>query len=262
MRAEEEPSPIETETVDLDATQPWGASATDKAIVSEDDEALARRLQEEENAAVADREAGSQKDRHMVPQQHPFFSRTREKPDPEKRPRRWVNDAKKGASIIMRQTVEFNASAKIAAFDFDGTLNRWLCPKFPTKLADYALFDKSVPSKLEELHRLGFKIVIFTNQLGIRSAVDGKNAVKVKMALDWFADQVDAPIEAYLSTQRDGCRKPNTGMWDHLVARLAQRGVIVDKATSFYVGDAAGREGDHSADDLNFAAAIGLDLPI
>jgi hypothetical protein len=35
-------------------------------------------------------------------------------------------------------------------------------------------------------------------------------------------------------------------------------GASVDKAASFYVGDAAGREKDHSDSDLLFAKAAGL----
>ena len=77
--------------------------------------------------------------------------------------------------------------------------------------------------------------------------------------------------------QPSGFRKPSTGMWTWLeqtVAAAAARntsssassgggdgssgGGVVDKGGSFFVGDAAGRAGDHSRVDLEFAAGAGL----
>ena len=76
--------------------------------------------------------------------------------------------------------------------------------------------------------------------------------------------------------QPSGFRKPSTGMWTWLeqtVAAAAARnttsntsssnnsgggsGGVLDKGGSFFVGDAAGRAGDHSRVDLEFAAGAG-----
>jgi len=60
------------------------------------------------------------------------------------------------------------------------------------------------------------------------------------------------------ATKKDDFRKPNTGMWDFIVAK----NTIKEK--SFYCGDAAGRPrsgatgADHSADDMIFARNVGL----
>lgn len=44
-------------------------------------------------------------------------------------------------------------------------------------------------------------------------------------------------------------RKPATGMWDRFVNDF-NGGVDVDMEASFFVGDAAGRRGDHSDADI------------
>lgn len=58
--------------------------------------------------------------------------------------------------------------------------------------------------------------------------------------------------------KKDKFRKPATGMWDWLVNEST---VDIDKASSFYIGDAAGRQDgwklklkkDHSCGDRKFA---------
>jgi bifunctional polynucleotide phosphatase/kinase len=57
-----------------------------------------------------------------------------------------------------------NGTVKVAGFDMDGTLiepksNK----KFGTGPTDWKFWDDSVKTKLSELHKEGFKIVIFTN---------------------------------------------------------------------------------------------------
>jgi bifunctional polynucleotide phosphatase/kinase len=59
------------------------------------------------------------------------------------------------------------------------------------------------------------------------------------------------------ATAKDGYRKPSTGAWRHL-GEEASDGVRPDLASSFYVGDAAGRPGDHSDTDREFASAVGV----
>jgi bifunctional polynucleotide phosphatase/kinase len=57
------------------------------------------------------------------------------------------------------------------------------------------------------------------------------------------------------ATGSDINRKPHTGMWTLLERLLA---VPINKATSTFVGDAAGRRGDHSACDVAFAHNVGI----
>lgn len=101
------------------------------------------------------------------------------------------------------------------------------------------------------------RIVVFTNQGNIRSALEGKRASAFKAYVDAFLKELQVPVLVLASTQRDGYRKPQKGMWEHLEKAQGQ-GLLIDKCESFYVGDAAGGLNEHSADDADFAKAIGV----
>jgi len=57
------------------------------------------------------------------------------------------------------------------------------------------------------------------------------------------------PVQTFVACRKDAHRKPEAGMWALLESERFNGGVIVDRAQSFYVGDAAGRPGDHSDSD-------------
>jgi DNA 3'-phosphatase len=97
-----------------------------------------------------------------------------------------------------------------------------------------------------------------SNQNGIKSAVDGKRAATVRGYFDASFAAIGVPVTAYAAPAKDAFRKPLLGMWRALLDASLAAGVAVDAGASFFVGDAAGRAGDHSADDLNFAKAAGL----
>ena len=70
--------------------------------------------------------------------------------------------------------------------------------------------------------------------------------------------QLGVPIIAFMAPQDDQYRKGSgTAMW-RLFVRDHCAGVAPDLATSFFVGDAAGRPADHGSGDKDFAAAVGL----
>eukprot|EP00878_Enallax_costatus_P025878 GHUV01027717.1.p1 GENE.GHUV01027717.1~~GHUV01027717.1.p1 ORF type:complete len:186 (+),score=20.73 GHUV01027717.1:103-660(+) len=70
---------------------------------------------------------------------------------------------------------------KIAAFDLDGTLvNTKSNRQFAQHAGDWKWWNKQTPKKLRDLAEEGHKIVIFTNQGSIKSALDGKAAKTVK----------------------------------------------------------------------------------
>jgi bifunctional polynucleotide phosphatase/kinase len=62
--------------------------------------------------------------------------------------------------------------------------------------------------------------------------------------------QLDIPLSIYAATQYDEFRKPRPGMWKEIMEdydlEVEER---LDKEVSFFVGDAAGRAGDHSCSD-------------
>nr|XP_051225914.1 polynucleotide 3'-phosphatase ZDP-like isoform X8 [Lolium perenne] len=167
--------------------------------------------------------------------------------------------------IFREQDDGLRASAKIAAFDFDGCL-----AKTSVKItgADkWSLQHKSIPSKLQSLYNDGYKLVIFTNESNIdRWKNKRQQAVDSKVGrLDNFIECVKVPIQVFIAcgvgkgkgTPDDRFRKPNSGMW-WLMAEHFNSGIAIDMDQSFYVGDAAGRENDHSDADIKFAKDIGL----
>ena len=117
-----------------------------------------------------------------------------------------------------------------------------------------------VPQVLASLHASGSAIVIVTNESmdrfkkpeAVRSAI-----LKKTGRLEGFAAAANVPILALCATAKDAFRKPGTACWDFVVQH-ANKGVQVDKQASFFVGDAAGRPGDHSDSDRVFANAAGL----
>lgn len=74
--------------------------------------------------------------------------------------------------------------------------------------------------------------------------------------------QLGIPVTAFVAPQKDIYRKgtgagTGIGMWKLFVAEhlLGQQ---PDMQSSFFVGDAAGRAGDHGSGDKDFAQAVGL----
>lgn len=166
---------------------------------------------------------------------------------------------KGAASLLVREDGASTPGGKIAGFDLNDTLvsSKVGAPGYQVTVSDWTFYSPAVPKKLKELHKDGFRLVIFTNQGNIRSALDGKRSATFKASVDAFLKDVGVPILVLASTQRDDFRKPKMGMWQYLETK-ANGSISVNKELSFYVGDAAGAPGEHSADDADFAKAIGL----
>ncbi|XP_011877735.1 PREDICTED: uncharacterized protein F21D5.5 [Vollenhovia emeryi] len=152
--------------------------------------------------------------------------------------------------------------AKVAAYDMDGTLIK---PKsglvFPKDCNDWQLLYPDIPGHLKQLHTNGYKIVIFTNQLGLST---GK--VKVddfKRKIERVLQKIGVPIQVFIAVGKSIYRKPTIGMWE-LLEKEKNGGIAIDKSNSFYVGDAAGRpknwapgkRKDHSSADRLMALNV------
>lgn len=130
-------------------------------------------------------------------------------------------------------------STKVAGFDLDSTLVETASGKrFATGPEDWK-FMRRVPEKLKSLHRDGFRVTIFSNQFGILKGKPTKPDFKRK--IEAIAGRLQIPLLLLASTTKDAYRKPCTGMWRHLLEQEME-GREVDMDSSFYVGDAAGRE--------------------
>lgn len=79
-----------------------------------------------------------------------------------------------------------------------------------------------------------------------------------------IAQAIDCPMIVLAAIAKDGFRKPGRLMWDHaIVPRIMESGgndedIQAWKKTSYFVGDAAGRTGDHSDTDRKWANNVNL----
>lgn len=62
-------------------------------------------------------------------------------------------------------------------------------------------------------------------------------------------NDLDVPLSVYAATESDEYRKPRLGMWREFLDDYDLDVSGVDLNSSFFVGDAAGRPGDHSQVD-------------
>ncbi|CAF1149614.1 unnamed protein product [Rotaria magnacalcarata] len=154
--------------------------------------------------------------------------------------------------------------SKIAAFDMDSTLiNVKSGAKFAKNHADWVWWHQTVPKKLAELHKEGYRLIIFTNQAGIEKQHTKLDDIKRKC--EKLIEEISAPMYVYIATGENHFRKPATSMYDFFVENCNQN-VDVDKKNSFYCGDAAGRvnnwlpgkKKDFSCADRKYAHNIGL----
>eukprot|EP00978_Attheya_sp_CCMP212_P021111 scaffold61263_cov44-Attheya_sp.AAC.3 len=144
---------------------------------------------------------------------------------------------------------QVESSRKVAGFDLDQTLFLWKCAGWPSRPEHYELWSSAVISKFQMLHQNNYQIIIFTNQGGIRSAVEGKVASRIKGLIDWLAITANVPLWAFASiATKSGHHKPSPKMWQILETEC---GIEFDLSNSFYVGDS---DGSSSSSSMNGSA--------
>ncbi|KAH9502390.1 hypothetical protein Btru_075567, partial [Bulinus truncatus] len=154
--------------------------------------------------------------------------------------------------------------SKIASFDLDGTLIDTKSGKvFPVNNDDWKILYPEIFNEIKRLHQEKYKIVIFTNQLGVSK---GKTSIDdLKNKVENVVTKLQVPIQVFIATYDGEFRKPCDGMWEKM-KRTYNDGCVVNTSESFYVGDAAGRpkgwapkkKKDFSNSDRLFALNIGL----
>ena len=148
---------------------------------------------------------------------------------------------------------------KIASFDLDWTL---LKPKGNNIFSKDKNDFEFIPSieKFRQLLDKNYKIVIFTNQMGIKKGKASIEDLKYKFyTLCEYYNCKD--IILYMSIEDDHTRKPRLGMWELLVRNNYSN---INMAESFYCGDACGRsinifgKKDFSTSDIKFAINLNI----
>lgn len=160
--------------------------------------------------------------------------------------------------LLIRTLPKEPPRTKAAAFDLDGTLLVWRIAGWPSRYEHYELWNSSVIPKLQQLHDDGYKLVIFSNQGAIRTAVEGKKATFVKSLIEWLASQVQRPLHVVMSTNsKMGYHKPNHGMWN-ICEEECNQGQSLDVANSWFVGDSVKKPEDPQGGvDEQFALNVG-----
>ncbi|XP_023134908.2 bifunctional polynucleotide phosphatase/kinase [Amphiprion ocellaris] len=168
-------------------------------------------------------------------------------------------------NLMLYTAAGVKGSDKIAGFDIDGCIITTKSGKvFPTAPDDWRILYPEIQPKLAGLLKKGYKVVFFTNQMGIAK---GKLRPEVfKSKVEDILATLQLPVQVFVATGPGIYRKPVMGMWNHLCEK-ANDGVTVDKTQSVFVGDAAGRpenwapgkkKKDFSCSDRLFALNIGL----
>lgn len=199
--------------------------------------------------------------------------------------------------LDLSKYVDERMGIKIAAFDLDDTLVRTKSPmKFARDSNDWKWWsqpdaESKVPETLIRLNKEKYIIVIFTNQGAVvanndepKSKSYAKLCGRVENIIASLNGESEEKFEVlvFASPKRPGgkrkkpmgnvsseedhdfSRKPNVGMWEHMVKYLKEQNerVEVSIQDSFYVGDAAGRGSDHLDSDLKYAENLGLNFKL
>lgn len=178
---------------------------------------------------------------------------------------------------------------KVAAFDLDGTL---VVTKGGSKFArspdDWRWFGQDrqgefkTKEKLVSLDKAKYVIVIFTNQGGVVAGKSSKSYISFVKRVSLIHNDLNSDsslihllvfaspkvpsiknksiMKISSSEVHNLMRKPKVGMWQELEQILAEKNYFIDKANSFFVGDAAGRKNDFLDSDLMFAKNIGIEF--
>ena len=160
---------------------------------------------------------------------------------------------KKGLVYYCKPTSEsLIKTPKILAIDLDGTIIKPEIGKiFPISAEDWVFAFNM--KNLRDYVKEGYTVVVMSNQKGLFQGKGNLTFDDFKARWQTIARTLKVPAYIIISPQDDFYRKPATGMWNFMKKHLVDENIKIDKSSSLYVGDAAGRRGDHSDVDIKFA---------
>ncbi|KAI6043096.1 polynucleotide kinase 3'-phosphatase [Pisolithus marmoratus] len=187
---------------------------------------------------------------------HPFFSKQGQTMSSPSSPFQWLKPSL-GPKRTCLHGINLSPPClpKVAALDLDGTVIK-SNPRNRGKgsASQWEWWRNVVPQKMRALHEEGYSVVLISNQ-----ALKSDQLTEWKKKVPLIAAALpDVPFRILAASARDGYRKPMLGMWYELERIFKEQGVEIDKASSFYVGDAAGRPDDFASTDRKWALNIGI----
>lgn len=167
-----------------------------------------------------------------------------------------------GENIIKNTIIkrDIKQNIKYACFDLDQTL---ITPKsgnkFPIDSDDWRWMYDNVVSTLSSYSKKGYMIIIVTNQAGIRSSTKELDIFKSKIQkiANIFSEH-GIYFRIYCATHKNVFRKPFPTMLENLTVPKNMNDASFDFKHSFFCGDGAGRENDHTDADIKFANNLGI----
>lgn len=144
--------------------------------------------------------------------------------------------------LVLKNFTSQPPKTKLALFDLDDTLIKYL-----PNSSSVVMKSLKIKAKLVDLHASNFFIAVLSNQMDILSTEEQINRFTEK--IERLMRNLDVPILFVAALKRDFYRKPAPGMLD-VVKQYVN---APDLNKSFYCGDAAGRQRDHSDCDLKLA---------
>ena len=158
--------------------------------------------------------------------------------------------------LLIYETKQSFSSNSVAAFDLDGTIIKTRSGnKYPVNESDWMFLSLQVEKKIKKNKKDGINNVIMSNQRGIGLGYQNKTQWMNK--IENITSQLGVPMFVLAATDKNSYRKPDIGMWKYYKCTLNQFKDI-DMNTAVYVGNAAGRPGDHNNSDKKFAENIGI----
>uniref|UniRef100_A0A4W6DSK4 Polynucleotide kinase 3'-phosphatase n=1 Tax=Lates calcarifer TaxID=8187 RepID=A0A4W6DSK4_LATCA len=164
-------------------------------------------------------------------------------------------------NLLLYTAAGVRGSDKVAGFDIDGCIITTKSGKvFPTAPDDWRILYPEIQPRLATLLKKGYKVVFFTNQMGI---------AKGKLRPEVFKSKVEdilATLQCLWRPVLVSTRKPVMGMWNHLCEKANSKPCYL-LSPDMMCTDAAGRpenwapgkkKKDFSCSDRLFALNIGL----